>query len=151
MLTIEWEAGGRFANADDERRVLAAARAVLDAAGVVDDVAAEAAYLADNEAGVESTGAAAAWRDALAAANRAATDGWHCVDGGAITLTAWESAGAAALRAAGFAIGDRIQAGRGEDRDTGRIVAAIDAGLCRVAWDSGVVTPCAITDMTRAE
>jgi hypothetical protein len=57
---------------------------------------------------------------------------------------------AAALRAAGFAIGDRIHAGSGEDHDTGRIVAALDAGLCRVAWDSGVVTPCAIADMSSA-
>lgn len=100
MITIEWEAGGRFANAEDEARALAAARAVLEAAGVTDHVAAEAAYLADNEAGAESTGPAAAWRDAIAAAEAAATEGWHYPEAGAITLTAWESPGAAAMRAA---------------------------------------------------
>ena len=89
MLAIQWQAGGPFADADDERRALAAARAVLDAAGVTDDIAAEAAYLADNEAGVESTGPAAAWRDAIAAASAAATEGWHYPEAGAITLTAW--------------------------------------------------------------
>lgn len=58
--------------------------------------------------------------------------------------------GAAALRAAGFALGDRIEAGDGGDHDTGRIVAAIDARLCRVAWSSGVTTPCPIEDMRKA-
>lgn len=89
MLSIEWQAGGRFANFADERRALAAARDALDAAGVTDDTAAEAAYLADNEAGVELSGPAAAWRDALAAASAAATEGWHYPEAGAVTLTAW--------------------------------------------------------------
>jgi hypothetical protein len=62
-----------------------------------------------------------------------------------------ELAAREALEAAGFAIGDRIQAGRGEDHDTGRIIATIDARLARVAWDSGVVTSCPIADMSRAK
>jgi len=45
-------------------------------------------------------------------------------------------------------IGMRVQAGEGEDRDTGR-VDEIDAdkGMAIVSWDSLVVTPCPISDL----
>lgn len=49
-----------------------------------------------------------------------------------------------------FQIGDRIQAGKGEDFDTGRIIG-FDGDMAIVAWDSGVRTPCPIEDMTPAE
>lgn len=152
MLAIDWSYGRPHTGADDdEARALEAARLSLQAAGVTDYVAAFESYLAAIESGAELDGDALAWHDALCAADVAATKGWYNPDGAGVSLRAWDTAGAAALRAAGFAIGERIQAGRGEDHDTGQIIAAIDARLARVAWDSGVATPCPIADMTRAE
>lgn len=50
-----------------------------------------------------------------------------------------------------LSIGDRVEGGKGEDRDTGRIVAILDApkGSCdvEVAWDSGVRTPAISSDL----
>lgn len=43
-------------------------------------------------------------------------------------------------------IGDRVEAGAGEDHDTG-IVRRIDRDLAFVSWDSGVATPCPIGDL----
>lgn len=37
-------------------------------------------------------------------------------------------------------VGDRVEAGEGEDNDTGR-VESIDGDTAIVAWDSGVKTP----------
>lgn len=39
----------------------------------------------------------------------------------------------------GLDVGDRVEAGEGEDHDTG-VVAAVDGSMARVAWDSGVET-----------
>lgn len=39
-----------------------------------------------------------------------------------------------------------VEAGKGDDHDTGRIVA-IDGDTAMVAWDSGVRTPCALVDL----
>lgn len=89
MITIDWTQGGRFADAVDDARAIAAARAVLREAGVVDDVAAAESYAAALEAGEEPEGEAAAWRDAEMAANAAATDGWHDPDAGQVVLRAW--------------------------------------------------------------
>lgn len=49
-----------------------------------------------------------------------------------------------ALREAGFAIGDEIIAGEGEDRERGRIVGAVDATMARVAWSQGTISDCPI-------
>lgn len=54
-----------------------------------------------------------------------------------------------------FTIGDRVEGGLGEDRDTGRIVALIipPKGECdvEVAWDSGVRTPAVSADLSLAK
>jgi hypothetical protein len=39
-----------------------------------------------------------------------------------------------------FSVGDRVEAGEGEDHDTGR-VESIEGNAACVAWDSGVKTP----------
>lgn len=44
------------------------------------------------------------------------------------------------MSARSLAVGDRVTSGRGEDRDTG-VVVAIDGDSVLVAWDSGVTTP----------
>lgn len=42
-----------------------------------------------------------------------------------------------------FSVGDRVEGGRGEDHDHGRIVEIGDDGdSCVVAWDSCARTPC---------
>lgn len=40
----------------------------------------------------------------------------------------------------------RVQAGQGEDHDIGRI-HKIDGDMAIVGWNSGVVTPCPISDL----
>jgi hypothetical protein len=55
--------------------------------------------------------------------------------------------GLLALDAAGLLTGDRIVAGRGEDREAGRIVRVIDATRVEVAWEQGTRTSCAIADL----
>lgn len=47
-----------------------------------------------------------------------------------------------------LAVGDRVTAGRGDDRDTG-VIVAIDGDSVRVAWDSGVTTPADLRDCRR--
>jgi hypothetical protein len=44
--------------------------------------------------------------------------------------------------------GARVEAGKGEDHDTGRVVE-INGEMAVVAWDSGVRTPCPVTDLVR--
>jgi hypothetical protein len=51
----------------------------------------------------------------------------------------------------GVMIGDRVEAGVGDDHDTGRVVRILTATTCEVAWDSGVRTPAAIIDLKRLE
>lgn len=43
-------------------------------------------------------------------------------------------------------IGDRIEAGEGDDHDTGRI-ESIDGSMAFVAWDSGVKTAAPLADL----
>lgn len=45
-----------------------------------------------------------------------------------------------------FGDGDRVEAGEGEDRDTGRI-ESLDGAMAYVSWDSGVKTPCPVADL----
>lgn len=52
-----------------------------------------------------------------------------------------------ALDAAGLLPWDEVVAGRGEDRETGRIIRVIDATRVEVAWEQGVRTTCAIADL----
>lgn len=40
----------------------------------------------------------------------------------------------------------KVEAGEGEDHDTGYILA-INGDMADVGWDSGVRTPCAIADL----
>ena len=42
--------------------------------------------------------------------------------------------------------GARVEAGEGEDHDTGRVVS-VDGDMAIVAWDSGVKTPCPVEDL----
>lgn len=45
-------------------------------------------------------------------------------------------------------VGDLVEAGHGDDHDTG-IVERIDSDtMCFVAWESGVKTPAVIADLT---
>lgn len=39
-----------------------------------------------------------------------------------------------------------VESGAGEDHDTGRIIS-IDGDMATVSWDSGVRTPCPISDL----
>ena len=41
-------------------------------------------------------------------------------------------------------VGDRVEAGEGDDHDTGR-VESIDGDTAFVSWDSGVKTPAAVS------
>lgn len=54
-----------------------------------------------------------------------------------------------------FEIGSRVSGGKGEDADTGRVVAHIEPpqGECdvMVAWDSGVRTPAVSSDLRRID
>lgn len=43
----------------------------------------------------------------------------------------------------------KVQAGKGEDHDTGYI-HAINGDMADVGWDSGVRTPCPIADLASA-
>jgi len=52
-----------------------------------------------------------------------------------------------ALSGPGFRVGDRIAAGTGADRSTGRVAAPHSATLAVVAWDDGTTTLCPIVDM----
>lgn len=45
-------------------------------------------------------------------------------------------------------VGDKVEAGKGEDHDTGRVVS-IDDTMAFVSWDSGVATPCPIADLSK--
>lgn len=45
-------------------------------------------------------------------------------------------------------VGDRVEAGEGEDHDIGR-VERIDGEMAFVSWDSGVKTPCPISDLKK--
>ena len=45
-------------------------------------------------------------------------------------------------------IGTRVEAGTGDDYDTGTVQAVIDEQTVLVAWDSGVKTPAAISQLT---
>ena len=87
-INVTWTHGYRASTPADTTRAKAAARAVLEAAGVWDAEAAFSSYRAAIEAGDELTGNAAAWRDAEAAANVAATEGWHDPDGAAVEISA---------------------------------------------------------------
>jgi hypothetical protein len=87
-INVTWTHGGSFANTDDTARAKSAARAALEAAGVWDAEAAFLAYRAAMMADRELTGYASAWRDAEAAANVAATEGWHDPDGAAVEISA---------------------------------------------------------------
>jgi hypothetical protein len=49
-----------------------------------------------------------------------------------------------ALSGPGFRVGDRIAAGTGADRSTGRLAAPHSATLAIVAWDDGTTTLCPI-------
>jgi hypothetical protein len=49
-----------------------------------------------------------------------------------------------ALSGPGFRVGDRIVAGTGADRSTGRVAAPHSATLAVVAWDDGTTTLCPI-------
>lgn len=51
----------------------------------------------------------------------------------------------------GVKSGDRVEAGVGDDHDTGRVVRILTATTCEVAWDSGVRTPAAFADLKRLE
>lgn len=44
-------------------------------------------------------------------------------------------------------VGDRVEAGKGEDHDTGRVERIDSEDMAFVAWDSGVKTPAAISDL----
>lgn len=44
-------------------------------------------------------------------------------------------------------IGDLVEAGKGEDHDTGRVERIDSLEVAYVAWDSGVKTPAAISDL----
>ena len=46
----------------------------------------------------------------------------------------------------------RVEAGEGEDHDTGRVVS-VDGhiAIAIVAWDSGVKTPCQVEDLRKIE
>ena len=44
-------------------------------------------------------------------------------------------------------VGSRVEAGQGEDHDTGRIIE-IDGEMALVAWDSGVKTRHPLADLT---
>lgn len=50
--------------------------------------------------------------------------------------------------------GTKVEAGVGEDHDTGRIISIANDGtkwsVAMVAWDSGVRTPCPICDLSAA-
>jgi hypothetical protein len=87
-INVTWTHGYRFATAADTARAKAAARAALEAAGVWDADAAFSQYRAAIEAGDELLGHAAAWRDAEAVANVAATEGWSDPDGAAVEISA---------------------------------------------------------------
>lgn len=50
--------------------------------------------------------------------------------------------------ALGIFPGDTVEAGEGEDHDTGR-VERIEGHMAVVAWDSGVKTPCPVRDLQR--
>lgn len=56
-------------------------------------------------------------------------------------------------RDAGFAIGDLVEGGEGEDHDVGKIIAYLDppVGECDVlvAWDSGVRTPAVSAELSK--
>lgn len=43
-------------------------------------------------------------------------------------------------------VGSRVEAGEGEDHDTG-VVQSVDGDVAMVAWDSGVVTPCDVASL----
>lgn len=44
----------------------------------------------------------------------------------------------------------RVEAGEGEDHDTGRVVS-VDGDMAIVAWDSGVKTLCLVEDLRKIE
>jgi len=43
--------------------------------------------------------------------------------------------------------GTRIAAGKGDDHDTGKLIAHHSDTLCMIAWDSGVRTPLPLDDL----
>jgi len=43
----------------------------------------------------------------------------------------------------------KVEAGQGDDHDAGYIIS-VDDGMAMVAWESGVRTPCPITDLSAA-
>ena len=45
-------------------------------------------------------------------------------------------------------VGDRVEAGIGDDREPGKVLA-VAGKMATVAWDSGVRTPTPISDLTR--
>lgn len=44
-------------------------------------------------------------------------------------------------------VGDHVEAGKGDDHDTGRVERIDSLDMAYVAWDSGVKTPAAIADL----
>ena len=47
-----------------------------------------------------------------------------------------------------FKIGDRVEAGYGDDHDTGIILGFNEPGIALIAWDSGQRTPCLTADLS---
>lgn len=47
-----------------------------------------------------------------------------------------------------YEIGDRVEAGEGDDRDTGT-VRGFDGRLVLVGWDQGVTTPTPVEDIRK--
>lgn len=93
-ISIEWTEGGRYATRADTERAEAAARASLDAAGITDHVAAEAAFKAamdrgDADPDPATDPLAAAWHNAQEAAIAAAVRGWHNPEMGGVRIIAW--------------------------------------------------------------
>lgn len=89
IIGIEWTHGRPNTGAeDDEQRAQAAALAALESLGVTPE-AAFAAYQAqwlEFEDEAQMHGDALAWIKASAAANLAATEGWHNPDGGSVAI-----------------------------------------------------------------
>jgi len=68
----------------------------------------------------------------------------------AINQIDWIDSAMQALHDAGFQVGERIEAGEGDDREAGVILAAESQTMCLVAWESGVRTRCDISAMELA-
>ena len=54
------------------------------------------------------------------------------------------------MEATDFKVGDRVEGGKGEDYDTGRI-ESIEGAVVIVAWDSGVKTPASLSSLRKID